>query len=725
MAYIDDAPRVAETTTTTGTGPLTLAGAYDASRRTFASVCSTSDTVPYFIVADDDQWEHGKGTYSAANELTRTTVYASSNAGSVCTLTAGTKVVFLGDPGTARSLLFAASKTTPVSADRFALMDSADSNKLKHVTFANLVAALGAPPTSGGTVDASGSVTLTNASSQAHKLAPTANGDYVKLPDATTMTEGGSLFVLGNPTPYWVRVIDSTSVIRGFIPPGCTVSVSLADNGTAAGGWSLNGAALFGVTATYRSSTQGYFKRAQFHDLGTSRTLIVVCTGNGSGAGAFKAVVHDASDNTWGTLTTIRTLGSGMSERVNSLLLSTDFALVVSSNNGTELEAVTLSISGKTITVNTAGTATAAGTVSMMGDIVLLGTSAVFSYHRSTTTTALRAVTISGTAATIGAEVATSTSAATPDWHNAAHLYAVTSSIVLAIGVVSNSAAGYAKPYTLSGSTLTLGTGTTFGTATGGPALRTLSIGSRWMVMWCEGAGGSTMSAAVISVSGTTASLTSVTSVFTGLGAEFNVALVVDAQRISSSKVLVVGRNATVLRTNLLVDTAGTISKGTEYDPDFASQTWTSATIVSVTGNDARLYLPAVAGLGLVVTLDCSGTSPVATYADYLTPAANPAYPSYSKEVTAHPSMLKCGLGWASILSAPITAVSLPIVVGATEAFVLPTPAPFIFQPSRNDQGAGTFNQTARISDYAAWHSFDLGTNPPCFTLNKIEGAQP
>lgn len=94
------ADRVVETSATTGTGAFTLAGAV-LGYRTFASVCSTNDTVPYCIEALDangnltGDWEVGLGTYSGVNTLTRTTVQASSNAGAAVNFPAGSKRVSL------------------------------------------------------------------------------------------------------------------------------------------------------------------------------------------------------------------------------------------------------------------------------------------------------------------------------------------------------------------------------------------------------------------------------------------------------------------------------------------------------------------------------------------------------------------------------------------------------------------------------------------------------
>jgi hypothetical protein len=142
MAYIDDAARVAETSTTTGTGDFTLAAAYDASYRRFSAVASVADTVPYTIVAADLSWEHGLGTYSAANTLTRTTVFSSSNAGAAVNFAAGAKVVFLSTPGVARSTVAATSKATPVDTDVMPIVDSGAGNVVKKLSWANLKATL-------------------------------------------------------------------------------------------------------------------------------------------------------------------------------------------------------------------------------------------------------------------------------------------------------------------------------------------------------------------------------------------------------------------------------------------------------------------------------------------------------------------------------------------------------------------------------------------------------
>lgn len=102
MATIELYDRVRETTTTTGTGSVTLAGAVTG-YRTFQSVLSTND-VTYYCIQNQSvpsEWEVGFGTLSASTTLARTSVTASSNSGNLVNFSAGTKDVFITFPAEA------------------------------------------------------------------------------------------------------------------------------------------------------------------------------------------------------------------------------------------------------------------------------------------------------------------------------------------------------------------------------------------------------------------------------------------------------------------------------------------------------------------------------------------------------------------------------------------------------------------------------------------------
>ena len=105
------ADRVQETTTSTGTGAVTLAGAA-ANFVTFGSVLSNGDTTFYVIVDNfNNAWEVGVGTYNAST-LSRTTVKASSNGGSLVNFASGVKNVFVDLPADEAQALITDGLTT-------------------------------------------------------------------------------------------------------------------------------------------------------------------------------------------------------------------------------------------------------------------------------------------------------------------------------------------------------------------------------------------------------------------------------------------------------------------------------------------------------------------------------------------------------------------------------------------------------------------------------------
>jgi hypothetical protein len=88
--------RVQETSTTTGTGTFTLAGAVSGFQ-SFSAIGNANTT--YYAIVGGTEWEVGLGTYtSSGTTLSRDTILASSNGGSAVNFSAGTKNVFVTYP---------------------------------------------------------------------------------------------------------------------------------------------------------------------------------------------------------------------------------------------------------------------------------------------------------------------------------------------------------------------------------------------------------------------------------------------------------------------------------------------------------------------------------------------------------------------------------------------------------------------------------------------------
>jgi len=98
--------RVKETSTTTGTGTLDLAGAVSGFE-SFVAAIGNSNTTYYAITASNGDFEVGLGTITDAtpDTLARTTVITSSNSNNAVNFGAGTKEVFCTLPATKSTIL--------------------------------------------------------------------------------------------------------------------------------------------------------------------------------------------------------------------------------------------------------------------------------------------------------------------------------------------------------------------------------------------------------------------------------------------------------------------------------------------------------------------------------------------------------------------------------------------------------------------------------------------
>tara|TARA_R100000900_G_scaffold134231_1_gene111312 strand:- start:162 stop:899 length:738 start_codon:yes stop_codon:yes gene_type:complete len=107
--------RIKETSTTTGTGTLTLGGAVTGFE-TFTTNLSNGDTT-YYCCTDNTDFEVGLGTFtSSGTTLARTTILSSSNSNNAVNWSSGTRTVFCTLPA-AKTVFLDASGNATLGAD--------------------------------------------------------------------------------------------------------------------------------------------------------------------------------------------------------------------------------------------------------------------------------------------------------------------------------------------------------------------------------------------------------------------------------------------------------------------------------------------------------------------------------------------------------------------------------------------------------------------------------
>ena len=134
--------RVQETTTTTGTGTLTLGGAVTG-YQSFSAIGNANTTYYAIYASGGSEWEVGIGTYTASGTtLSRDTVLSSSNSGLLVTFSAGTKNVWCDYPAgkavytDSTGAIPSPTITTPVIAQ---INDANGNAELKFSTIASAV----------------------------------------------------------------------------------------------------------------------------------------------------------------------------------------------------------------------------------------------------------------------------------------------------------------------------------------------------------------------------------------------------------------------------------------------------------------------------------------------------------------------------------------------------------------------------------------------------------
>ncbi len=548
----------------------------------------------------------------------------------------------------------------------------------------------------GGTTSTA-SVTLTAASPAAMVVTPATPGLYVTLPDATTCSKADNLYSVYNAGDFDYGVKDSTGVQLGWIRARTGAMIGLADNATAVGVWAYHGLEKVGVTASYVNSTLSPIgDTIRRIALDANRTCFLF------GAESCFAIVYDASTQTWGSATLVRTSLASTGALIG-VLSAANQVLVCSSNNGTAMETVTLTITGTTVTVNTPVATTLAGTWATYGQMIVVGSSLVLSYVRASNTSAIRAITVSGTAPTVGAENVPFAGAV-----NAATLFS-SGSIVRVLVYFGGSLR--CAPYTVSGSTLSAGTSIDVPATTAG--FRAFLNGNGNIVAQYAN---STMFATIFKLTGTVEAASSAS-----LGMSGNIGTQTDCLQVTASKtVFAYGNNASTWYANILTDTGGTASVGTELAV-YTQGVMSYVMGVLASGNTARFLICTTASNGVYshISLNCSGASPTLSSAQHLSyfgttsGGITNATPMASDVYGVRPPRLLIASTRAHVLGGSVSVNDLSLTPGS---FGLMRSLP-VYEIATNMRGvAGAASNESFIA--AATTGLNIG-----FAITRVEAA--
>ena len=255
--------RVQETTTTTGTGTITLAGAV-AGFQSFAVVGNGNTT--YYTITSGTAWEVGIGTYtSSGTTLARTTILSNSNGNTSPITLSGTSNVFVTYPSEV-SVTQGSALGTPASGTLTNCTGYTTSNLSGNISLTSQVTGT-LPVANGGTGvttstgassvvlrDANSNVTANNflagynvitaaagttvltASSAYYQRISGSTTQTIQLPIATTLVQGQG-FTFDNDSSGAVSIVDSASGAIDTVPSGGYSYIFAEDVTTSAGSW--------------------------------------------------------------------------------------------------------------------------------------------------------------------------------------------------------------------------------------------------------------------------------------------------------------------------------------------------------------------------------------------------------------------------------------------------------------------------------------------------------
>jgi hypothetical protein len=436
-----------------------------------------------------------------------------------------------------------------------------------------------------GTVTGTGSLTLGGTLSNIN-LASQVTG---QLPLANGGTGRASL------TANNLIVGNGTSPVN-FIAPGAA-GLQLVSNGT---DWVAGTGAIIGYTSrlTTTAFAGGTLNNAATTSYDMDGDIEIVVGANASGH--VVAVAHKNSTDAFGSPLVVRATNCTINYIVAIKHTSTQLLVVSCTSSSTALEAVVVTLDAGTLalTANTAATATLSGNIGAFptrnGIVAIpsLPNSFVINYSVTTPTRQLRAISISGTTVTIG-------SAATPSADADMAVVATGDKIIVAHKLTNNV---YTTPYTVSGSTLTAGTGTTTSVTTSA-LIKLFPLGSRFCLLY-QNTSTNVLVGGIVTLTGTTTTISTATLISSTNSYS-------DCIVVGSSKALVLSAtNTTGQGANILTDSSGTASAGTAISSLGDSYTQRACAYLDGTNVIVHEYASGTPGSYNIFSVDCSGSSP-------------------------------------------------------------------------------------------------------------------
>lgn len=250
------ADRVQETTTTSGTGTLSLGGAV-AGYRSFVSGIGSGNTTYYVIYDQTAQvWEVGIGTVTSGSPdtLSRTTVLSNSSGNtSPLTLAGNTAFVFCSYTASKSVNLDASGNVTPLGTiasgtwngttigvayggTGVTVSSGANSVVLRD---ANQNITINRLSQNTQTITASGGTTTLTAASAFNQTLVGTGGHTFKLPDATTLTDT-TTFQFNNNATGTLTITDNANAVVGTVASGGAAGIALLSNATVGGTWDVH-----------------------------------------------------------------------------------------------------------------------------------------------------------------------------------------------------------------------------------------------------------------------------------------------------------------------------------------------------------------------------------------------------------------------------------------------------------------------------------------------------